>query len=226
MNANSEKQVVHVYAMPGLAASSKIFEYLEFPSPIQLHLLDWFVPEPNETLVSYAKRMSEQVTSKPAVLVGVSFGGILVQEMKPFVNPLKTIIISSVKNKFELSAQLKFARQTKAYKILPTGLLQNVELLTKYAFGEGIQKRLKLYEKYLSIRDKAYLDWAIEQVVCWDREHTDKEVIHIHGTDDEVFPVKNIKDFIPVIGGTHIMILNKYRWMNQNLPKIILESQE
>lgn len=226
MDVHSDNQVIHVYAMPGLAASSKIFEYLSFQQPLKLHLLDWFVPEPYESLSSYAQRMSQKVVERPAVLMGVSFGGILVQEMKPYVNPIKTIIISSVKTKYELSTQLKFARQTKAYKILPTGLLQNVELLTKYAFGEGIQKRLKLYEKYLSIRDKAYLDWAIEQVICWDREHEDKEVIHIHGSDDEVFPVKNIQHYIPVVGGTHIMILNKYKWMNENLPKIILENQE
>lgn len=220
-----KEQTIHIYAMPGLAASSKIFEFIKFDERFTLHLLDWFMPESNESLEHYAQRMSEKVVEKPAVLVGVSFGGILVQEMKPYVSPMKTIIISSVKNKHELSSQLKFARQTKAYKILPTGLLQNVEMLTKYAFGDIIQKRLKLYEKYLSMREKAYLDWAIEQVICWDRETSDNEVIHIHGSDDEVFPAKNIKNYIPVIGGTHIMILNKYKWMNENLPKIILESQ-
>ena len=101
--------------------------------------------------------------------------------------------------------------------------MHNVELLAKYSFGDAIKKRLKLYEKYLSVRDKVYLDWAIEQMILWDRTEPDRNVVHIHGTLDEVFPAKNINDYIAVPGGTHIMILSKFRWMNENLPRIILE---
>ena len=118
---------------------------------------------------------------------------------------------------------MKIAKTTKAYKLLPTGLLQDVELLTKYAFGDTLKKKLKLYEKYLHMRNKEYLDWAIEQMICWERTTIDPEVIHIHGDADEVFPAKNIKGFINVKGGTHAMILSKYRWFNTNLAKLILE---
>ena len=59
-------------------------------------------------------------------------------------------------------------------------------------------------------------------MILWSRTKSDKAVIHIHVDADEVFPIKNIKDCIVVKGGTHIMILSKYRWMNENLPKIIL----
>jgi hypothetical protein len=135
------------------------------------------------------------------------------------------IIISSVKTNLEVPLRMKFAKSTKAYKLLPTSWLQNVELIAKYSFGDAIKQRLKLYEKYLSMREKVYLDWAIEQMLLWNRTQPDPTVIHIHGTLDEVFPVKNIKNYIPVSGGTHIMILSKYRWMNENLPKIILDDK-
>lgn len=55
-----------------------------------------------------------------------------------------------------------------------------------------------------------------------ERTVIDTDVIHIQGDADEVFPVKNIQNYIPVRGGTHIMILTKYKWLNENLPKIIL----
>jgi hypothetical protein len=121
---------------------------------------------------------------------------------------------------------MKFAKTTKAYKLLPTSLLQNVELLAKYSFGNAIKQRLKMYEKFLSMRNKVYLDWAIEQMLLWNRTEPDENVVHIHGTFDEVFPVKNIHNYIPVSGGTHIMILSKFRWMNENLPKIIMENKQ
>lgn len=213
---------IHVYFMPGLAASSLIFERIALPkNDFEMHLLDWEMPLVDESLVAYAKRMAKLVTEPNPVLVGVSFGGVLVQEMAQFLQPKKVIIISSVKTNLEVPLRMKFAKTTKAYKLLPTSWLQNVELLAKYSFGNAVKQRLKLYEKYLSMREKVYLDWAIEQMLLWDRTEPDTNVIHIHGTADEVFPAKNIHNYIPVQGGTHIMILSKFRWLNENLPAII-----
>lgn len=210
--------------MPGLAASPTIFENIDLPKEIfEIHLLEWILPETKESLKSYAKRMAENVKHENVVLIGVSFGGVLVQEMKQFLSTKKVIIISSVRSNIELPNRMKIAKTTKAYKLLPTGLLQDVELLTKYAFGDTLKKKLKLYEKYLHMRNKNYLDWAIEQMICWKRIKIDTEIIHIHGDADEVFPAKNIKQFVNVKGGTHAMILSKYKWFNANLPKIILE---
>ncbi len=212
--------------MPGMAASPSIFERIQLPADqFEIHLLEWLVPETGETLPDYAKRVSKNIIHDNVILVGVSFGGVLVQEMKPFVNPKKIIIISSVKSNAELPKRMKIAKTTKAYKLLPTRLLENIENLAKYAFGSTIIKqRLKLYEKFLSVRNKAYLDWAIEQIITWKRTEPDPEVIHIHGDSDEVFPIRYIKNCIVVKGGTHIMILTKYRWLSDNLPKIMLEN--
>lgn len=211
-----------VYFMPGLAACSSIFERIELPEEqFDCFLLDWFIPEKEETLQNYAQRMSKLVIHDHAVLIGVSFGGILVQEMAQFLNIKKIIIISSIKTNAELPQRMKIIKATKAYKIVPTGLLENVELLSKYVLGDQLKQRFKLYERYLKMKDKIYLDWAIKQVVCWDRTLADPSVIHIHGDADEVFPSKNIKKFINVKGGTHMMILNRYRWFNQYLPEII-----
>jgi pimeloyl-ACP methyl ester carboxylesterase len=216
---------IHVYFMPGMAASSSIFERIKLPTDtFEMHLLEWVLPEKAETLEHYAQRMAKKVKHDKAILVGVSFGGILVQEMKSFLNTRKVIIISSVKSNVELPRKMKLAKTTKAYKLIPTQLFENMEHLAKYTFGSSIIKqRLKLYEKFLLVRDKSYLDWAIENIINWKRTEVDKEIIHIHGDADEVFPIKYIKNAIPVKGGTHIMILTKYKWLNDNLPKIMLE---
>jgi esterase/lipase len=215
---------IHVYFMPGMAASPTIFENIKLPEEqFEMHLLEWELPLPKESLSDYAKRMSSKVVHQDCILVGVSFGGILVQEMKQFVNPKKVVIISSVKSSIELPRAMKIAKTTKAYKLIPTKLFENVENLAKYAFGDFAKQRLKLYEKFLSVRDKNYLDWSIEQIINWERKEVDAEVIHIHGDEDEVFPIKYIKNCTILKGGKHIMILNKYKWLNENLPKILLE---
>ena len=215
---------IAVYFMPGLAASSSIFDKIKLPEhQFEMFFLEWIEPIGNETIEHYAKRMSKLVLHDNVVLIGVSFGGILVQEMKQFVNPQKVIIISSVKSADELPAKMKLAKVTKAYKLIPTGLLSNLDNLARYAFGTMVKERVELYKKYLTMKEKTYLDWAIEQVVCWDRAAADQDIIHIHGDDDNVFPTTTIKNFIIVGKGTHIMIINRYKWFNENLPKIILE---
>lgn len=218
---------IHVYFMPGLGASPSIFERIQLPSAVfEMHFLEWLLPKNEETLEDYALRMAKNVKHDNAILVGVSFGGILVQEMKAFLNTSKVIIISSIKSNEELPRKMKIAKITKAYKLIPTKLLKNIEVFAKFSFGSSIVKqRLKLYERFLSVRDKSYLDWGIENIINWKRTEVDTKIIHIHGDEDEVFPIKYIKNAIIVKGGTHIMILTKYRWLNDNLPKIILDNE-
>lgn len=214
--------ITHVYLMPGMAANPSIFEYIELPEDrYKIHWLEWQMPEKNETLEHYAKRMCKFVKHDNAVLLGVSFGGMLVQEMSKFLNIKKLFVVSSVKSHHELPKRLKLLKYTKAYKILPTQLVSNVDLLAKYALGETIKKRVDLYKKYLSVNDTVYLDWAIKQVVCWEQEEPHPDAIYIHGDKDLVFPHSCTGNCIVIKGGTHIMIINKYKWFNENLPKLI-----
>ena len=86
-----------VYLMPGLSASPLIFERIRLPEDqFETIRLEWEIPHDGESLSQYAKRMAAKVTHENPVLIGVSFGGILVQEMAQFLKPLKVIIISSV----------------------------------------------------------------------------------------------------------------------------------
>ena len=139
--------IIHVYLMPGMAANPSIFEFIKLPQDtFEIHWLEWMIPIKNESLQDYALRMSAKVEHENAVLLGVSFGGVLVQEMSKFLNLKKLIVVSSIKSKYELPKRMKLAKYTKAYKLLPTGLVRNTELLAKYAFGESVSKRLDLYK--------------------------------------------------------------------------------
>ncbi|WGD34962.1 alpha/beta hydrolase [Olleya sp. YS] len=216
------QEVIPIYLMPGMAANPTIFEHIKLPEDkYKVYWLEWKLPKKNETLSSYARRMCQDIKHDNPVLLGVSFGGILVQEMSKHIPLRKLIIVSSVKTKHELPKRMQLLKMTKAYKFLPTRLLSNIDLLAKYAYGKTITKRIELYKKYLSVSDRTYLDWAIEQVVCWEQDQPLENVIHIHGDNDMVFPFSKVKNCVTIKGGTHIMIINKYKWFNENLPKLI-----
>jgi esterase/lipase len=212
----------HIYFVPGLAANSSIFKYLNFPEErFELHFLEWLIPTSvNENIEDYAKRMAAFVTEENSVLIGVSFGGIMVQEMNNYLKLDKLIIISSVKCRNELPKRLKVIQKTKAYKIVPTKVIANIENFSMLAFGEFAKKRIQLYNEFLSVRDETYLAWAIENVLNWKQTKPIENMIHIHGTEDHIFPINHIKNCIPIEKGTHIMILNKAKAIS----KIIVDS--
>ncbi|MDR7211373.1 alpha/beta hydrolase [Flavobacterium piscis] len=215
---------IPVYFMPGLAASPSIFERIVLDESVfEICLLEWEVPLKKESLSDYALRITKKIKHQNPVLIGVSFGGILVQEMSKHIKARKVIVISSVRCNAEFPRRMKIGKTTKIYKLIPMKLLLNIENLAKFSFGEKINKRIQLYEKFLAMRDIDYLQWAVETVILWDRYEIDENVIHIHGDQDDIFPIKYIKKCIVVKGGTHIMILNKYKWLNENLPSIILD---
>jgi len=153
--------------------------------------------------------------------VGVSFGGVVAQEIATVIDAEKVVIISSVKSARELPTRMKFARKTGAYKLIPTGMMLSADDLTKFAIGPRTKKRLKLYQEFLHVRNKQYLDWAIEHMVTWQRKEPLPNVIHIHGDEDIVFPIQKIDDCIVIKGGTHIMLLNKGSQVSEKLKEII-----
>ena len=215
----------HIYFVPGLAASAAIFEFIRLPeSTFEMHVIEWLIPESaHESLEHYAHRMSKYVEFPNAVLIGVSFGGVMVQEMKKYVHPKQVIIISSIKNRNEMPRSMRFAQITHAHKLLPTTAFSNLEKYERFAFSHSIKSRIQLYKKYLSMRDSLYLPWAVNTIVNWNRTETDPEIIHIHGTDDFVFPVKYLQNFQKVDRGTHVMIINKAKKISTILEKILKE---
>ena len=185
---------IDVYCMPGMAASPKIFEFISLPKPFRIHLLSWIPPDKEESLSSYAKRMCERITSENPILLGVSFGGVLVQEIAKHIQVQKVIIVSSIKTNEELPLPMKMARTTNAHKLLPTQWINNLDALALFAFGKGIKKRLELYQKYLSERNPDYLNWSINALVNWDQVEVPTSVVHIHGEKDTVFPIKYLSN--------------------------------
>ncbi len=93
-----KNDIIHVYFMPGLAANSEIFEYIKLPEDkFESHMLEWIIPGSEESLADYAQRMIRYIKHEDIVLIGVSFGGVVVQEMSKYIKVRRLIIISSVK---------------------------------------------------------------------------------------------------------------------------------
>ena len=213
--------IIPIYLMPGLAAGPEIFENLSLShEKYEIHYLKWKKPlDLEESISNYAMRMCEDVKKEKPVLVGVSFGGILVQEMSKFLDCKKIIIISSVKTTDELPKRFKVATFGNLYKLFPTKIISHFEDFSRFFIGKTLQKRALVYKKYLSERNETYLKWAIKNVLKWQQTENIENIIHIHGVEDKIFPISNIKNAIEIENGTHIMILNKAKKISEIIDK-------
>lgn len=206
-----KKGKINIYFMPGLAAGPEIFENLALDQNLyECHYLSWIEPlDLEEEIGDYALRLSKEIKHDNPVLVGVSFGGIIVQEISKLISVQKLIIISSVKSSEELPRRFVLASKSKIYKLFPTKIVTNFEDYSKFFVGKTLEKKAKLYKKYLTVRDDTYIKWSIYNAINWSQTNAIKDIVHIHGNKDEIFPIKKIKNCIIIHNGNHSMIILK-----------------
>ncbi len=219
----SHENKIPIYFMPGMAANPLIFEKLDFERDIyEFYFLEWLEPLPNECLQDYCLRLSKNIHHKNPILIGVSFGGIIVQELAKIIDVRKTVIISSIKDPRELSDKMQLIKKLKLYYLFPSSKINLIErLLYRFSYSKKLKFRLEMYQKYLTVKSKNYLDWCIKQVLFWENKNPVKNIIHIHGSADHIFPSEFIQNAHIIKGASHVLVLSKYKWLNRNLPKLL-----
>lgn len=202
--------MTNIYFISGLAADERVFQHLQLHDAEIKHL-HWQKPLPGEDLQAYARRLSAQVNElKPAVLVGYSFGGIVAQEMAKFVPTCQVIIISSIKSPKEMPWYLELVRLSQLYKIAPIKPFARIEPLTCFFFGACSTEGQRLLKDLILKADDEILHWSVNQLMSWSPNTSfPKNITHIHGTEDRIFPAENIKNAILIPGGTHYMVVEQ-----------------
>lgn len=200
----------HVYFIPGMWASSKIFERIHFPKNLyEIHYLEWLTPlSKKEPLENYILRLSKLVTEDNPIFIGVSFGGIVAQELAHKFNNAPVVIISSIKHQNELSPFYQFVKKTKLYQLFPIRFFNFTENVFYKFSGNKTKRTLLSYRKYLPFRNVMYTKWAIHHFLHWKQNNT-LNTVHIHGTKDKILSSKYLKTHIHIHQGTHAMILTK-----------------
>ena len=209
--------------MPGMAANSQIFQHITLDkNKYNLHFLEWIEPLNNESIENYCQRLCKNITTPKPILVGVSFGGIIVQEIAKQIETEKVIIISSVKSITEFPTRMIWAKKWKLFRFFPTSYVTTIENITKkIVSSKKVKHRIDMYKIYLSVRSKNYLDWAFKNVILWKNDNPLTNVYHLHGTKDHIFPHKRIKNAHFLQNGTHIMIMTHGKWVSDKLRAII-----
>ena len=199
-----------VYFISGLGADQRVFQFLQLPG-IEKIYINWVDPLQHEELNSYSSRLIAQIdTDQEVILVGISFGGIIAQEISRIIPCKKVIIISSVKSPAEFSWQLSAVAFTGIYKLFPARFLKWTNVLTAdFYFGIQSVDESKLLRQIILDTDNKFMLWAIARLMQWKNNNVQPDIIHIHGTSDRIFPARTIKNYIKIDHGGHFMVVNK-----------------
>ena len=195
------------YLIPGLGADERVFRRLRLPGPSRV--LRWLPPAaPTEPLTRYAARLAAAVPADaPCWLVGVSFGGLLAQEIGRLRPLARVVLISSLGGPRDLPPLLRLAGATGLPRLLPFGVLKWLPRLAQWFFGARGGPEYRLLRQILRDTDPAFARWATAQLLAW-RGPGLAGAVRLHGTRDRLLPAGAARIDYPVPGAGHFLIVS------------------
>jgi hypothetical protein len=145
-------------------------------------------------------------------------------ELSEILNPDKTIIISSAKNKYELPFRYRFQKVVPLYKLFPGRLLLAGAKILQPIVEPDSKTNSKIFQNMLEHKSAKYMKRTIKLIIKWDRKNNSKKIYHIHGNNDHTLPLKKIHnpDYI-IENGSHMMTLTRAKDISAVLNKILSE---
>jgi len=215
---------MQVFFLSGLGADRRVFELLDlsFCEPV---FIDWISPEQNEALEHYALRIKAAFIPENAIVIGLSFGGMLATEIAKHDLSVNSILISSAKTIYELPAYYRSGKFIRLHKWVSGEVQKRFMLQMKWLFGINTVAGTKIYKEIINDCNPGFNRWAIDAILNWNNTEVPKNIIQIHGTHDKILPYKYVSSNYTVQKGEHLMLLEQAEIISAILKNIILNKQ-
>lgn len=212
-----------VYFISGLAADKRVFKYIQLPAGCEAVFLDWIAPQKDDTLPSYALRLADRINKdEPFALVGLSFGGMLATEIAKQYKPAVTFLISSVPVSKDLPGYFRMAGKMGLHKIVPVSLLKS-SAATKRLFTREKNADKRLLLEIINESDSGLIRWSVDAILNWQNDIVPQPLWHIHGTRDEILPVKFTHPTHTIPKQGHVMVMTCPGIVNDLLARALKE---
>lgn len=208
-----------IYGIGGLGADKRVFQYLQ--CQCEFKFIPWLQPNPSESLDAYAQRFKTQIdTNKPFILLGVSFGGILVNELCRFIKPEKIVLISTAQSKQQIPLIFRAFGKLGFLNIIPNLFIKPPLPILNLLFSLKQKEHKQLLNKIIEDTDPAFIKWALIKVLNWKPKYNEIESIIVHGKNDRLIkPPSNLSQ-IHLMDGGHFIVVQE----GQRISTIINES--
>jgi surfactin synthase thioesterase subunit len=215
----------HIYCVSGFGADERVFTKFKFPLH-QIHFIKWILPEKNESIESYAKKLIDQIHHDDPILIGLSFGGIMCIEIARHIKTELIIIISSIKTNTEMPLWMQLSGKLRLNRVIPMRSFKLIEPIEDYNLGVSTKEEKEMVHEYRRNISTIYSNWAVNTILNWKNKKAPKNLFHIHGTKDRIFSIKKIKPDYTIQDGGHLMILNKSDEVNKCINGILMANNK
>lgn len=207
------------YLLPGLGADARVFRRLRLPGPHRV--LPWLpLASPTEPLTHYAARLAALVPERqPCWLVGVSFGGVVAQEIGRLRPLARVVLVSSLASPAELPGLLRLAGRWGLWRLVPFGLLARLPRLARWFFGTRGRQEFQLLSHILRATEPQFARWATGQLLSW-RGPGLPGAVRLHGTRDRLLPARGVRINYPLAGAGHFGIVSHARQVSAVLAQL------
>ncbi len=210
-----------VYLISGLGADRTVFSKLDlsFCEPV---FLDWIKPLKNDTLRSYALRLSEKITEPDATIIGLSMGGMMASEIVKANPAMKAIIISSNRTSKEFPPYTRFLiKYLPLYRLTTKAIMRLIFPINCWVMGAETAADKQRLRDVIERTDLPFVKWCINSIGHWDLTEPQPNIIHIHGDKDNLLRYQYVHADYTIKGGGHLMIMNKANELSVLLRKLI-----
>ena len=160
----------------------------------------------------------EQIdVSEPFVLLGVSYGGIIAQEIAALHRPKHLILISTITSTAEISPWYRFLFCIKLHHLTKLASKLAYWLPVHWLLGMPSRTARRIIRSLLRETDPALITQALDRVYHWRKEPLDLMQVRLHGGQDAVIsiPAEKVDHYFPDSG--HLVCLTEYREINKIL---------
>ena len=214
---------MNIYLVSGLGADEKAFSKLRFGKDSIVRSIQWINPRKEEGIRAYCERLADQIeTSEKNVFIGLSFGGLIAQELATFLPCEKLILISSVRKQKGIPLLFRMAGIGRVDKLVPNALLRSHSKLIDWYFGVKSSQESTFLKNFLKNTSPEFLRWAFDILLrstfCYPR--TSKTVC-IHGTADKLLPYIASEVDYPIQDAGHFMVYNEAVQVNEIIQTVL-----
>jgi pimeloyl-ACP methyl ester carboxylesterase len=197
-----------IYLLSGLGADERIFSQLDLQA-YDCHFLHWIEPLKDEPIGQYARRMAEQIKHPKPILLGVSFGGIVCQEMSLHIEVEKLILISSASSPKGFPFFFSWAKALNIHRLAKIDWLRKPYAPFLRLFSVNTDAERKMIKDFIEKTSAQYMEWALGTIFGWSGCLAKAPIKVIHGTKDRTFPFHKAGANYAINNGGHLMVLNK-----------------
>jgi esterase/lipase len=175
----------------------------------------------------YAKQLSEQIETKnKIILIGVSIGGMLASEISEIVDCERVIVISSAKTRLELPKMYRIFKNFQIQKAFPPAFLKRMAKILQPIVEPDQNKENAVFKEMLNDKSPLFLKRTVNMIVKWNRTENVKNIVHIHGDNDNTIRLKHVKADYVIKGGSHMMALTKGKEVSDLVNEILADSTQ